>query len=459
MRGALSEGNDMAKEKVKVTEILEQPGGFKFALLILLFDGIGMVFDGYDFMIVSFCMPQIMAEMDLGYIATGALSSWSLLGMLIGGFFAGILADKFGRRHVLNISIMMYSLLTIPIYFIHSYDLFALCRIFSGMFIGSVIPMSVTLASEYAPTKHRGKWVTISKMCMMFGWVVAGLVAMFVVPRFGWRVCFLIGGFPFIYGILMYFLVPESVHWLFRAGKTDRAMKIINDINSKLDNPRPEPYTLDEIEFEEKEPKSKLAEVVSPKYRRVTIGIWLVAFLTCALSYGLTNWMPTILSQGGYTLGSSYALTTLMNAMGCIGTVFAGIMADSFGRIKSTYIACTLAIVACLFMAFFGFQYGLMIPACILMGFSINYAYMTPQPITIEAYPTEIRATGQACVTTVARIGGLIVPVLIGAVLESGQTFAITIAFFIIPLVLAMVFTKFLIRNETKGIIVEDLDK
>ena len=56
-----NEAPTSGKKKVKVTEILEQPGGFKFALLILLFDGIGMVFDGYDFMIVSFCMPQIMA--------------------------------------------------------------------------------------------------------------------------------------------------------------------------------------------------------------------------------------------------------------------------------------------------------------------------------------------------------------------------------------------------------------
>ena len=450
---------EQVKQKKKVTDILEEPGGFKFAFFILLFDGIGMIFDGYDFMIVSFCMPEIMKEMELGYIATGALASWSLLGMLVGGFFAGILADKFGRRHVLNVSIMMYALLTVPIYFIHSYDLFALCRIFSGMFIGSVIPMAMTLASEYAPTKHRGKWVTISKSCMMLGWVLAGLVAMYVVPRFGWRVCFLIGGFPFIYGILMYFLVPESVHWLFRSGHTEEAMKIINDINSKLDNPRPEPYTIDEIEFEEAEPKSKLGALVSPKYRRVTLGLWIVAFLTTALSYGLTNWMPTILNQGGYTLVAGMALTTLMNLMGAIGSLVAGIMADHFGRIKSTYIACTLAIIAVLFMAFFGFGQGLMIPACILMGFSINYAYLSPQPITIEVYPTEIRATGQACVTTVARIGGLIVPVLIGAVLESGQTFPIVISFFIIPLVLAMLATKFLIRVETNGMIMEDLDE
>ena len=448
----------MLDKKITVTEILDKPGGFRYSLKILLFDGIGMIFDGYDFMIVSFCMPAIMQEMSLGYIATGALASWSLVGMLIGGFFSGVLADKFGRRHVLNISIMAYALFTLPIYFINSYDLFAICRIVSGMFIGAVIPMSVTLASEYAPVRHRGKWVTISKCCMILGWVIAGLVAMYVVPRFGWRVCFLIGGFPALYGVMMYFLVPESAHWLFRVGKTDQAMKIVNSINEKLENPRSEPYTLDEIEFDSKIPKNSVAALLDPNLRKVTIGIWLVAFTTCALSYGLTNWMPTILTQSGYGIVTGIGLTTLMNVMGAVGAVVAGVMADKVGRIKSTYIACCLAIVSVLFMAFFGFEYGLMIPACILMGFSINYAYITPQPITIEAYPTEIRATGQAMVTTIARLGGLVVPILIGGFLEAGNAFEVVIAFFVVPLILAIIFTKFLIKRETKGQTVEELD-
>ena len=92
------------------------------------------------------------------------------------------------------------------------------------------------------------------------------------------------------------------------------------------------------------------------------------------------------------------------------------------------------------------------------MGFSINYAYITPQPITIEAYPTEIRATGQAMVTTIARLGGLVVPILIGGFLEAGNAFEVVIAFFVVPLILAIIFTKFLIKRETKGQTVEELD-
>lgn len=445
-------------QKVYVSEILEQPGGLRFSIKILIFVGLAMVFDGFDFMIVSFTMPQISQEMELGLIATGSLASFSLIGMLVGGFFSGYLADKFGRKHVLNISIMIYSILTVPIFFVNSYDLFALCRIFSGVGVGAVIPLSVTLVSEYAPTNHRGAFVTLTKMFMMLGWVLAGLVAMYVVPHFGWRLCYLIGGFPFLYGIAMYFMVPESVQWCLRKGKTEEAMKIINKINSKLDHPRPEAYTADEIAVMPAEPQGQMHELLSKKYRRVTIGIWLVAFTTCALSYGLTNWLPTVLVDSGYTVQSSYGLTTLMNALGCVGAICAGVVADKIGRIRSTYLAIGLAAISVVFTAVVGLGYGLMIPAVIFMGFAINYAYTTPQPITIEAYPTEIRATGQACVTTVARIGGLIIPIVIGWALQSGSTFATVLIVFLVPLVLAAVFTKFLIRDETKGAPIEELD-
>lgn len=415
-----------------------------------------MVFDGFDYMIVSFTMPQITQEMQLGLVQTGSLASFSLLGMLIGGFLSGYLADKFGRKHVMNISIMIYAILTVPIFFVHSYDMFALCRIFSGVGVGAVIPLSVTIVSEYAPSKSRGAYVTITKTFMMLGWVVAGLTAMFVVPNFGWRICYLIGGFPFIYGIIMHFVMPESVQWLLGKGKTEQAMVIVNKINASLDHPKPGGYSADQIAVPPAVKGGQLSQIVSKKYLRVTLGIWLVAFTTCSLSYGLTNWMPTVLISNGYSVSQSYAYTTLMNLLGCVGAVVAGVAADKLGRIRSTYVALGLAAISVLFTAFFGFG-GMMIPACIFMGFAINYAYMTPAPITIEAYPTEIRATGQACVTTVARIGGFITPMVIGGALQSGSAFTTVLIVFLIPLALAALFTKLLIKRETKGVKIEDL--
>lgn len=444
--------------RIHVSEILEQPGGWKISLKVLVLVGLAMVFDGFDYMIVSFTMPQITQEMSLDLVQTGSLASFSLLGMLIGGFASGALADRFGRKHVMNISIMIYAVLTVPIYFVTTYAAFAFCRVFSGIGVGAVIPLSVTIVSEYAPSKHRGVYVTLTKTFMMLGWVVAGLTAMYVVPNLGWRICYLIGGFPLLYGILMHFALPESVQWLMGKGRIDDALAIVNKINKAMDSPKPEGYVASDLACPPVAPSGALKRVVSKRYLKVTIGIWLVAFTTCSLSYGLTNWMPTVLIDSGYSVTASYGYTTLMNLLGCAGAVVAGVAADKIGRIRSTYVALGLAAVSVVFTAVFGFG-GLIVPACIFMGFAINYAYMTPAPITIEAYPTDIRATGQACVTTVARIGGFITPMVIGGALQSGSTFATVLIVFLIPIALAALFTKTLIKQETRGVRVEDLGR
>lgn len=445
-----------ALKQKHISDIIDQPGGSRFSLKVLILVGLAMIFDGYDFMIVSFTMPQISEELSLGLTATGSLASFSMMGMLIGGFFSGLLADRFGRKHVVNICILLYSALTVPVYFIHSYEAFIVCRIFSGIGIGAVIPLSVTLISEYAPSKHRAVYITLTRCFMMFGWVVAGLVALYVVPRFGWRMVYLIGGFPLLYAVVIHFLLPESAQWLIAKKKDDKAIAIANQINQKLDNPAPEYVSGDIQGRTEYKGKGNFAQLFSKTYIRQSLGIFLIALFTCSLSYGLTAWLPTVLTSSGFSIAQSYSGTTLMNAVGILGGAFAGIMADRIGRINSAYLAFGLAALSVIFMALFGFS-GLLLPACIFMGFSINYAYISPTPITLEIYPTEIRATGQATVTTVARIGGLLTPILIGGALEQGSTFITVLIIFLIPLAIAVVILRVFIKDETKGKSVEIL--
>ncbi len=97
-----------------------------------------MVFDGYDYMVVSYTMPQISAEWALDKVQTGSLSSWSLFGLIVGGMFAGILSDRIGRRKTLTCSIAAYSLLTIPIYFSTGFGQFALFRVLAGVGLGAI---------------------------------------------------------------------------------------------------------------------------------------------------------------------------------------------------------------------------------------------------------------------------------------------------------------------------------
>lgn len=224
--------------KPTVTSVLESEGGLRYSVRVLVLVGTAMVIDGFDFMIVSFTMPQIMSEIQLGLIATESLSSFSIIGMLVGGLFSGYLADRFGRKNVLNLSIAIYSILTVPVFFCSQLRRICAMSYFSGVSVGAVIPLSVVFVSEYAPTSHRGLFVTLTKMFMTFGWVLAGLVAMAVVSRLDWRFCYLICDFPFLYAVFMHFCIHESVHWLVRKGRREEAAQILNEMNARLDIPR-----------------------------------------------------------------------------------------------------------------------------------------------------------------------------------------------------------------------------
>jgi MFS family permease len=146
----------MFMNKIYLSQIIDERGGSRYSIFVLLLCCLAIMFDGYDYMIVSFTLPQISEELYLGEIAAGSLASWSMIGMMVGGFLGGVIADRIGRKKTLVFCVAVYSILTVPIFFVHSYDAFAICRIFSGIGIGAVIPLSQTLACEYAPTKHRG---------------------------------------------------------------------------------------------------------------------------------------------------------------------------------------------------------------------------------------------------------------------------------------------------------------
>ena len=134
-----------------ISEVIDSFGVNKFTWKVFFFLGFAMVFDGYDYMSVSYTMPQIKAEWGLTAVQTGSLSSWSLFGLILGGAIAGILSDKFGRKKTLTFSIATYALLTIPIYFAPSFAFFAVFRVLAGVGLGACIPVVTTIFPSPLP--------------------------------------------------------------------------------------------------------------------------------------------------------------------------------------------------------------------------------------------------------------------------------------------------------------------
>jgi MFS transporter, AAHS family, 4-hydroxybenzoate transporter len=433
-----------------ISEVMDSFGVNKFTWHVFFFLGMAMVFDGYDYMIVSYTMPQIAKEWALSKIQTGSLSSWSLFGLIIGGACAGIISDKIGRRKTLYGSIAIYSLLTIPIYFVHSFEAFAFFRVLTGIGLGACIPVVTTIFSESTPTRRRALFITFGMAWMIVGWVLAGVVATFLVPVYGWRICYLIGGIPLIYSIFLFFKMRESPYWLANKGRKEEAIKALEYIEQVATGK----VTKRDPNLLITPPK---AQVVGPKalfskeYRLVTAGIWITYFCGCFTVYGINAWLPSLMLEKGLKLSSAYGLSVAQNAAAVLANCITGFGAETFGRRKNLIFAYILAAVAVIVVAFIPNSFGLILAANIFMGFAINYAITAVQPLMAEGYPTEFRNTGVSWCQAFGRFGGALAPIVAGIIIGMNLGYSMSFLFYVVPSLVGAIAAFLFVKRETKG--------
>lgn len=439
-----------------ISEVMDSLGVNKFTWQMFFLLGLAMVFDGYDNMIVSYTMPQIAVEWGLSAVAKGSLSSFSLIGLIVGSAVAGIVSDKIGRRKALIYATVAYSLMNIPIYFSNGFEMFAIFRLLAGVGLGACIPIVTTTYAESTPTNKRAIFITFGMAWMIVGWVLAGLVATVVVPFFGWRLCYLIGGFPLVYGIFLYFKMPESVYWLANKGHLDKAISALQHIEDvatgKHRNWDPKALLVPK--------KSKQAgpkALFSKKYVQITSGIWIMYFCGCFIVYGINAWLPSLMIEKGLTLSSAYGLAIAQNAAAIIANCSTGFVAEVVGRKKNLVISFGVAAVSVVIMATISGGFGAILTACIFLGFAVNYSITAVQPLMTESYPTEFRNTGVASCHAFGRVGAASAPIITGIIIGMGQGYAVSFLFYVIPAVVGLMAAVFLVKKETKGKTLDEL--
>jgi AAHS family 4-hydroxybenzoate transporter-like MFS transporter len=117
-----------------------------------------------------------------------------LVGMAIGGAIGGFVGDRLGRRVALLGSVVTFGVLTICIYFVDNIATLVVLRFFAGLGLGGAMPNAAALSSEYVPRRHRPFAVTLTIVCIPLGGSLAGFVGGLILPVYGWRMLFLVGG-------------------------------------------------------------------------------------------------------------------------------------------------------------------------------------------------------------------------------------------------------------------------
>src|ERR1700722_5012751 len=188
-------------------------GGFQILVVVLC--ALTVFLDGYDTQSVAFVAPSIALDWHLERAALAPIFVASLVGLLIGALLFGPVADKLGRRSVLMLSTLIFGAGTLLTAGSGDVTGFLIFRFLTGLGLGGAMPNAIALTAEYCPERRRATLVMIMFTGFSLGAAVGGGLAAWLIPAFGWRSVWYLGGaMPLLLLPLQFFLLPESIRFL-----------------------------------------------------------------------------------------------------------------------------------------------------------------------------------------------------------------------------------------------------
>ena len=424
---------------------------------IFLIIATAWLFDSMDLALMTFVLAPISATFKLTAVQTGLLGSASLAGMALGAALAGMLADRVGRKVVFQWSMVVWGGSAILCAIAPDYTFLLAARFILGFGMGAEFPIAQSMVSEIIPAPQRGKYIALLEGFWPLGFILAGVVSLLVVPIGGWRWVFVASGLPAIYVMVIRRKVPESPRWYESQRHMEKAEETMTLIEQRVEKaygkPLPPPVQ-NGIPDEIGQGKFSLFELFTPKYRIRTLMIWCLWFFALLGYYGITTWMGKLLVDKGFAIQKSIEFVLLMSLWGVPGFFSAAYLVEKLGRKPAVvgYVLCSG--IAAYFYGRASTNQELIIAGAFMQFFffgmwSVMYAYSP------ELFPTRARATACGTASGWGRIGALIGPALIPAIITNygvEAVFTLGAAAFVIAALNVLI-----LGPETKGRVLEDI--
>lgn len=435
----------MPKRTINAAEVVNAARLNSFHYLLVFWCSFIMMFDGYDLVIYGSVLPHVMSEWSLTPGQAGLLGASSMLGMMFGAVTLGTQADRFGRRRIILFCVALFSLAALANALATGPTSFAVCRFVTGAGLGGVVPNLVTILKEMSPGSCRNRLINLMLSFFAVGGLLSGLAGIYLIPAFGWNAPFYIAGLSLLALPLLYKSLPESVAYLLQHDRQAEVAQVLRRINPEH---RPEGEVTYVLAADDQAGArgASLAALFNGGRVMSTLMLWLGFGMCMLMVYGLNTWLPKLMSNGGYPLGSSIVFLVVMNVGSLIGTLISGVVADDWGCKKTLVLFFALAAVS---ISLLGIHPGptALYTLLLVAGGSTVGCLSVVHTLAADLYPAHVRATGVSMAAAVGRCGAVGGPLLGGLLLGLDLPFEQNFMVFAFPAVIA-VFAVLLVAHE-----------
>jgi benzoate transport len=378
-----------------------------------------MMIDGFDVLAIAFAAPVLSKEWALSAQSLGALMGWGLWGMTAGSLFLAPLADRFGRRWTILMSLVVVTIGMLLSAFSRSPFELGLLRFFTGLGIGSMLASINTIVAEYSSGKHRPLALGVNAAGYPIGATLGGVGAAIIISQAGWRGVFVMGAVVSLLAIpLVMLFLPESLAFLM-VRRSHNQLARINAVLRRLGRPE-----LDAVPAVTKEQETvSVKEIVAGRLLGPSLALWAAFFCVMLAFYFVLNWTPKLLVNAGLSPSEGVSGAVLLNLGGIAGTVLLGAMASRFGiyKLLIAYMLCAAVI-----MPFFGAMAGgalvVLVGLALVLGYFLFACMGGLYTVIPGIYPAPVRNTGTGFAIGIGRFGAALGPPLAGWLLDRNWT-------------------------------------
>ncbi len=352
------------------------------------------LFEGFDLQAAGVAAPRLAPDLRLGPDVLGWFFSVSTFGLMIGAAIGGRLSDRYGRKRVLAVSVIVFGMLSILTGLAQNSEQLLVARFLTGVGLGGALPNLIAIVAESAGEARRSRAVGFLYGSMPCGGALASLVSVAGAAPSDWRLIFYVGGLT---PLLILLVAAPHLPGATRAPIAD------TDVTPR---------------------RSGFIEAAFGEGRAVTtLLLWTVFLLALLIMYLLLSWLPSLLIGRGLSRPDAGLVQMAFNLAGAAGSVAAGWMMDRRNLRSATIVgvfAAAAASVAVLANAPASLAMSLLVGA--LLGATVSAVQSVVYGMAPGFYPTRLRGTGVGAAVVMGRLGSAIGPLLAGALLATGRS-------------------------------------